>query len=124
MIRQTIEDNQASDPPAESESLRDPIVKLDLTKRLKGGDNGKVEMTESPKQAKAPKGRAELTKAPLPLPIDPKEGEDDQILMESYTRGESSHRTPDDGSNNTHQPTKIIEASELRISAPRRSRRA
>ena len=82
-LRQTIEDNQASDPPAESESLRDPIVKLDLTKRLKGGDNGKVEMTESPKQAKAPKGRAELTKAPLPLPIDPKEGEDDPISPKS-----------------------------------------
>ena len=57
------------------------------------------------------------------MPINPKEGEDDQISPKSYTRGESSPKTPDDGSRNIDQPTEMIEESEQNKSAPTRSGR-
>ena len=49
-------------------------------------------MTQSPRKAKVLKDRFEPTKAPTPLPIDPKEGEDDPISPKSYIRGKAFPR--------------------------------
>ena len=84
----------------------------------------KVEMTELPKKVKVPKDRTEPAKATTILPIDPEDGEDDQISLKSYTRGKASHRTPDDGSKHTNQPIEMIDEPKPKSSAPRRSGRA
>ena len=51
-------------------------------------ENDKVDSITTPNKAKGTRS------------IDPKEGEDDSTLLKSYLRGESSHRTPEDGSTN------------------------
>ena len=43
--------------------------------------------------------------------------------MKSYSTGESSHITPEDGSRNVDQPTEMDEVFEQNRSAPRRSER-
>ena len=55
-------------------------------------------MTLLPRKANVPKDRIEPAKASTSLPIDPEEGEDDQTSPKSYTRGEASDETPDEGS--------------------------
>ena len=81
-------------------------------------------MTQSPRKAKVLKDRFEPTKAPTPLPIDPEEGEDDQTSPKSYTRGETYHEAPDNGSRDTNEPTKMIDEPKPKSTAPRRSGRA
>ena len=49
-------------------------------------------MTQSLGKATMPKDRIELVKASTPLPIDPKEGEDDPISPKSYIRGKAFPR--------------------------------
>ena len=82
----------------------------------------RVESTNSPKSAKVLKGRAEPTKAPIPLSINPKEGEDDPTTN-SNCRSGSSKQTPEDGSTNVDWTPRSIQESELTKSAPRTSER-
>ena len=75
-------------------------------------------MTQSSSQAKVPKDRAEPAKAPSPLPIDLEEGEDDQTSPKSCTRGEASHKTHDDGSNDSDKLTEMIDEPEPKSTTP------
>ena len=45
---------------------------------------------------------------------------EDHALPKSYTRGEASHQTPDDGSKHTNQPTELIEEHEQNMAVLRR----
>ena len=78
-------------------------------------------MTLLPRKANVPKDRIEPAKASTSLPIDPEEGEDDQTSPKSYTRGEASHKTLDDGTNDTDKPQEMIEEPELKSTTPRSS---
>ena len=49
---------------------------------------------------------------------------DDHALPKSYTWGEASHKTPDDGSQYTDQPTELIDEHEPHTAVLRRSGRA
>ena len=78
VIQQIVEENQASDSSSKSKSTRDPLVEFDSIMRFTRGENERVDMTNSPKQAKVPKDRTETAKAQIPILINPEEGENDQ----------------------------------------------
>ena len=58
------------------------------------------------------------------MTTDLQHGEDDHTSPKSYTRGEASHKTPDDGSQHTDQPTELIDEHEPTTTVLRRSRQA
>ena len=58
------------------------------------------------------------------MTTDLQHGGNDHKLPKSYTRGEASHKTHDDGSQHTDQPTKLIDEHEPNTAVLRRSRQA
>ena len=76
--------------------------------------NDRVDPTNTPK-AKG-QSRNESTKT-----IDLKHGGDDHPSSKSFIRAEASHKTLDEGSQNTDHPTKLIDAHEPTNMALKRS---
>ena len=58
------------------------------------------------------------------MTIDLQYGGNDHLFPKFYTRGKASHKTTDDGSQHTDQPTKLIDEHEPTTAILRRSERA
>ena len=73
-LRQTPEDNLGSDTPTKFDSAKGLQDKLNSFRRLTRGERNRVEMAQSPRQAKVLKNWAERAKAPTLCQSIPKKG--------------------------------------------------
>ena len=107
-LRQTAEENKDwAIPDSEKDPLGELKDKDESTNVEKGKvaktrvENERLDPTDTPKAEG--QSQNESTKT-----IDLKHGGDDHPSPKSYTRGEASHKTPDEGSQNIDHPTELI----------------
>ena len=79
--------------------------------------NDRVDPTNTPKAKGRSRNESTMT-------IDIQHGGDEHPSPKSFTRSEAFHKTPDDGSQHTDQPTKLIDEHEPTTTILRRSGRA
>ena len=123
-LRQTAEENKDwAIPDSEKDPLGELKDKDESTNVEKGKvaktrvENERLDPTDTPKAEG--QSQNESTKT-----IDLKHGGDDHPSPKSYTRGEASHKTPDEGSHNTGHPTELINEHKPTNTVLKRSRRA